>query len=426
LTEQSIHDIVNTFELILSQHLQIIDSFFTMNLRLTASRPFYHQYVYILLSFFTILCSLLILDTIRTVPMMVHRAQQMIRPPTKPKEVIAFAPYWTIPADHEVEFQTLTTLAYFDIPLLPSGDLDTQSKGYRNLFTPKTQQLLQAARNNQVHVGMTISLMDNDSITAFLEQPDWSATMQQMTALLRSTGSDTLVIDIEYTGTPSPHLKDRFTEFVAQTSQTLQVNDDRYRVITAVYASAARQPMLYDVQQLSQHSNYMFMMAYDFATTSATTAMPTAPLYGHKEGLYWYDIATAVDDFLKLMPREKLILGVPYYGYNYALADEPGVKANLRTGQAFAQTVKSVEENVNPRIISQGWDNAGKVGWKAYRDPQTAALRIIFSEDERSLREKYLFAANKQLAGVGMWALGFDNNRKELWNLLAQFKSSNS
>jgi len=43
---------------------------------------------------------------------------------------------------------------------------------------------------------------------------------------------------------------------------------------------------------------------------------------------------------------------------------------------------------------------------------------MIFLDDSKSLKIKYQFAKEKNLAGVGMWALGFDDGKHELWNLL--------
>ena len=43
---------------------------------------------------------------------------------------------------------------------------------------------------------------------------------------------------------------------------------------------------------------------------------------------------------------------------------------------------------------------------------------MIFTEDTRSLGIKYDFAKANRLAGIGIWALGFDHGRTELWTLL--------
>jgi spore germination protein YaaH len=122
------------------------------------------------------------------------------------------------------------------------------------------------------------------------------------------------------------------------------------------------------------------------------------------------------------MPADKLIMGVPYYGYDY-LVYEPAVKAETRPygswrGTPNAKTYEYTRENIDAEKV--GWDDVGKVGWKAYYVAETDTWRMIFLDDERSLRYKYEFAKNKNLQGVGMWALGFDNGESALWALLRE------
>jgi len=193
------------------------------------------------------------------------------------------------------------------------------------------------------------------------------------------------------------------------------------KVTVSVYASAIKEPKIYDINSVSQNSDGIFMMAYDFGYSGSDSAIPTAPLYGHKEGKYWYDVSTAVEDFLNHMPAEKLILGVPYYGYNYSVS-QPEVKANIG-GRGIAQTYSDIEENIQPEkkdYFTSGWDDQGKVSFKAYFDFSTYTWRMVFTEDANSLGYKYDFAKNKNLGGVGVWALGFDDGKNELWDLLGQ------
>jgi spore germination protein len=162
------------------------------------------------------------------------------------------------------------------------------------------------------------------------------------------------------------------------------------------------------------------MMAYDFAVASSQNAMPTDPLYGASTGKYWYDVSTAVNDFLTQMPANKLILGVPYYGYNY-MVYSPTVKAETLAsswrGSNVSETYSFVSNNVTAQM--SGWDKEGEVGWKAYYDSSTQTWRIVFADDVKSLSLKYDFAKSKNLEGVGMWALGNDDGHSELWALLA-------
>ncbi len=45
---------------------------------------------------------------------------------------------------------------------------------------------------------------------------------------------------------------------------------------------------------------------------------------------------------------------------------------------------------------------------------------MIFIEDKKSLGIKFDFAKAKNLGGVGMWALGFDDGKIDFWALLQE------
>jgi spore germination protein YaaH len=67
----------------------------------------------------------------------------------------------------------------------------------------------------------------------------------------------------------------------------------------------------------------------------------------------------------------------------------------------------------------EGWDEDAQVGWRAYKLAESDTWRMVFVEDEKSLGIKYDFAKSRNLAGVGIWALGFDDGHTELWTLLS-------
>lgn len=280
--------------------------------------------------------------------------------------------------------------------------------------------------------------MDNDQINEFLSNPKAQTKAINETAnLVKKKGLGGVNVDVEYVGNPGQEKRDQFSSFVNNLTHKMHQDNPNFKVTVSVYAASAKYPKLYDIKKLSEVSDGIFMMAYDFATTGSDTAMPTSPLYGYKEGKYWYDVATAVDDFLAKMPAEKHILGLPWYGYDYPV-EQPAVNAKRDQGysysykvwinkyryvwkqasyrpDSFVQTYKNGTDNT---ALATGWDDAGKVGWKAYKDGDT--WRIYFLEDEKSLSIKYDFSKEKNLGGVGIWALGFDSGKSELWNLLAR------
>lgn len=345
-------------------------------------------------------------------------------------EVMGFAPHWTFNKLDNVDFKTLTTLAYFSITAGSDGNLITDDPGYETFKSEAATRLFKKAHDNGTRVVLTITQMKNDPIKTIMDDPEaQNRVISQTIQEVKNRGIDGVNIDFEYSGNPGDAYRNKFSQFVADFNHRLHQELPNSKLTISVYASAVKDPKIYDISSIAKNSDGIFMMAYDFAIASSDNAIPTAPLYGHKEGKYWYDISTAVEDFLTQMPADKLILGVPYYGYNWLIYDEPKVKAETRPnyswrGKARAQTYTIVTNDIHPSMegisaYTDGWDDFGKVGWKAYYVNDTRTWRMVFFDDERSLSLKYDFAKDKGLQGVGLWALGFDNGKQELWDLLS-------
>ncbi|MCH7859431.1 MAG: hypothetical protein IID14_06995, partial [Candidatus Marinimicrobia bacterium] len=69
-------------------------------------------------------------------------------------------------------------------------------------------------------------------------------------------------------------------------------------------------------------------------------------------------------------------------------------------------------------ISGYNWDPVSSVPWFNYDD---GGPRQVWFDDSLSLALKYNLAVEKDLAGVGMWALGYDDGRPELWGALADY-----
>lgn len=361
----------------------------------------------------------------------------------KGSEVFGFAPHWTFNRLDNVDFEVLTTFAYFGVELDKDGNLDRQGKGYEVFKSEKATEVFEKAHRNGTRVLLTITQMKNEPILAFLDSPTAQQNaINQIVEEVNSRGIDGINMDIEYIGNPGTEYRQKFSDFMSALNSQMDAQIPNSYLSVSVYASAMKEPKLYDVKSIGQNVDTVFMMAYDFATTGSSNAIPTAPLYGYKEGKYWYDISTAVDAFTEVMPAEKLVLGVPWYGYNYAVK-EPTIKTATNKGYTsyykkgrktysqfnayknYAQTYSIVSNRVNAETegiteFQEGFDEMGKVSWKAYYVPSDGTWRMIFIDDPKSLSYKYDFAKEKKLAGVGMWALGFEEGQPEMWALLKE------
>jgi spore germination protein YaaH len=162
-------------------------------------------------------------------------------------------------------------------------------------------------------------------------------------------------------------------------------------------------------------------MAYDFHYPNSDRAGPVAPI-NKVEDYTSYDINQMLKDYLKTIPPNKIILGVPYYGYNWVVESQTPYALRIPgddyVGYSISQTYEDVAETIleiNPEIL---WDESAKVPYFTYVSPTNGSYRMVYFENPDSLREKYKLVNSNNLGGVGIWALGYDGGYQELWNLL--------
>lgn len=343
-------------------------------------------------------------------------------------EVFGFLPHWNFDNTDSIDYEALTTLAYFDVKIAPNGLLQKEDAGYKAFISNQATQLFRRAHKNGVRVVLTLTMMNNSDIRAFLDNADaQQQTIEEAVDLVKRRGIDGINIDIEYDGDAGESYREKFTAFAAALTEEMHAEVPASKVTVSVYASGVRYPKVQDIAAVSQVTDGIFMMGYDFAVSSSEVAMPTAPLGGYKEGKYWYDISTAIEDFLAVMPAEKLILGTPWYGLNFEVY-EPTFKAETVSWyywgrQGVIQTYNNVKELVHPNRIDAtafktGWDDVGQVGWQAYYTPSTGTWRMVYMDDPRSLGAKYDLAKEKGLLGVGIWAIGFEGDSTEMWDVI--------
>src|SRR5690606_10440632 len=122
--------------------------------------------------------------------------------------------------------------------------------------------------------------------------------------------------------------------------------DQKYSHITLsidMYASAASKQQLWDVAAIAKEVDYIIVMAYDFHRRSSPQAGPVAPLFGGKE-LWDSDISEHLQAFLTIVPSEKILLGIPFYGYEWqTTSTDPQATTFPNTGStASFERVQSI------------------------------------------------------------------------------------
>lgn len=96
------------------------------------------------------------------------------------------------------------------------------------------------------------------------------------------------------------------------------------------------------------------------------------------------------------IPREKIFLGIPNYGYDWALPYEKGITKAVTLGNLAAARLAV---DTGSEIL---FDEASQAPYFYYTDPQ-GTEHVVWFEDVRSLSAKFGLVTEKSLTGCGYW-----------------------
>ena len=163
---------------------------------------------------------------------------------------------------------------------------------------------------------------------------------------------------------------------------------------------------------LTQSVDYVFIMAYDYNGGWSSNTGAVSPLTHPSGGICL--TKTLNNDYSVPLSKypEKLILGVPYYGKHWeTTTSSPGSSITSYVGSTFYRTAVTDAAN-NGGFI---WDNDSQTPWFKWN---SGGWNQVWQDNEPSIAKKYDLALTENLGGVGIWALNYDGNKTELWDLI--------
>lgn len=162
----------------------------------------------------------------------------------------------------------------------------------------------------------------------------------------------------------------------------------------------------YDLKALAQSADLICLMTYDQNTRW------TAP--GPVAGYFW--TVQQLDYALQFVPKEKLSLGIPVYGYHWFAGDPGKDEKPNPTAEYIGQ--QEVDEYLNAYHPHPEWDAADRVAWfYFYKDDNR---EWVFYTDKRGFQERFNLARDRHLQGFCSWVLG--NEDPEIWTVLPSHK----
>jgi spore germination protein YaaH len=341
------------------------------------------------------------------------------------KEIFGFLPYWELNSSTVFDFSKLSTIAFFGVGASATGTLEKTTKdgsttvGWSGWTSSRMTALINDAHRHNTRVVLTIQSFAWSTAGATKQKTLLgSATARanlakQIAAAVRDRGADGVNLDFEPIASG---YASQFTALVRSVRAELDKVRKGYQLTFDTTGYIGNYPI--EDATAPGGADAIFIMGYDYRNGNASKAGSIAPIGGPA-----YDITDTILAYTARVPASKLILGVPYYGRAWSTETDKLNSKNI-SGTKYGASATVIYQNAVGYLSDHGrrYDTVEGVAWTAYKRKNctdtygcVTPWRQIYVDDARALKAKYDLVNRYGLRGAGIWALGYDGSRPELW-----------
>lgn len=341
----------------------------------------------------------------------------------KNKEIIGFLPSWIVSQNTKVNISELSQLIYFGFGVNKNGNIVRYGEDnlpvleWHYFTSAQFQDLKNKAKKSGTKVLIAFKMFHNEDLDNLISNVSSTNFFIKNTLdLLRKYDLDGINLDIEYfTDSDFPTSK-YLNIFLDKVAKALKANNPQYLISVDVNATVILNDKAYDMVKIGEIVDRVILMAYDYSIATSLRAGPVAPINAPVNA---HSISESINSVIGRVPLEKLILGIPLYGYEWQTLNT-NHKSTAIFGSGALATYKRVMDLIaNRNDVVKHWDEEAESPWLTYT--QSAAVKQIYYENERSLRAKVKFVNSKNLGGVALWALGYEGKYEDIWNIFRKF-----
>lgn len=151
----------------------------------------------------------------------------------------------------------------------------------------------------------------------------------------------------------------------------------------------------YNYSILGRLADEIFIMAYDYHWSGGSPG-PVAPIK-------W--VQDVIDYAIIEIPLEKIVLGIPFYGYDWTL------DSNSRAKGVTYPMVVNLQDRFN---CQQEWDQESQTPYLKYENNEEK--HEVWFENKESIKKKINLVKEYQLAGAAFWRIGQED--EQIWQFL--------
>jgi hypothetical protein len=330
--------------------------------------------------------------------------RQKINSQSLVKRVFGYFPYWAGSNYLNYQWNLLSDLCYFSYEVDPAtGDPVT-------IHDWNTSPAIDSALANGLKVHLCVTLFSGHA--AFFNSPTAQQTLiGNVITLIQERGAHGVNMDVE--ALPSS-LSNAFTEFII--SLTDQVHTTIPGCEVSIASPAVNWSGTFNLPVLKQHLDFFMVMGYDYYWNGSSQAGPVSPLYT-MAGNYDYNFSKTISYYQSQgVDSDKILMGVPYYARQWQT--EGQFAPSNATGTGTAYTYRYVKLNASGNYSSEN-RNFEPNSLSNYYSFNSGGWNQCFLNEVYDLGKKYDIVNRRNLGGIGIWALGYDDGYTELWDLIA-------
>ena len=320
---------------------------------------------------------------------------------TLTRKVFGYHPYWSNGLQVNYDWNLISDLCYFSWEFSPTTGNVTNSHNWA------TTQVVTDAHNNGVRVHLCVPLFNSHE--TFLT--NMTARNNMISNLITAMNQRNAIgVNIDFESVPGTQ-RDSITAFMIQLSNSVKAAIPG--AIISIALPAVDWGNVWNIPVLNNYVDWFIIMGYDYYYSGSSQAGPVGPTYSFTTA-YDRNLSRSTTYYLHAgVHKDSLIMAIPYYGREWSTVSDAVPSNTIANISArFYRDVRNDPVTYNNRQ----WEPNSLNPYYVFHTG--TEWRQCWADDEISLKRKYDLINIRDIGGVGIWALGYDDGYTELWDAL--------
>jgi spore germination protein YaaH len=330
-------------------------------------------------------------------------------------EVYTWYPYWMGDVWKTYDFNLISTISFF------TYKIDPKTGSYINpvqINQWRQTDLLDSAKKHKTKVLLSLSLEGENNHLDFLkDEALWNTTLDSVAVLLTERDADG--IELEFTDVPLDR-ETKFLDFVAFLKDNLDYRFVTKKMILSLVIPADDTKFPFDLVKLNESVDLFIVKGMDYHEIDGSVAA-VAPLRNETPG--GPSLETTVLMYLNRgLVAEKSILALPLYGSQWSGTYDPSegyYSTNFERKVTLSEVNRVFQSKDSVYTIVPTLDETSMTNYFFLEFPDDTSIEGWY-DDSTTLSKKMDLAIFNKFKGVGLYALGYDLGKEEIWNVVAQ------